>query len=176
MQRVSLHLRGPVCRPLWNRLRRRLVQTSSAGVITTALAGGTLYIASAVEPNLSGIWTWGGETELRLFHTGNRVTAIFETLSPEGKEMGFAEGDVSFVASFSSRSKLKGYVYLRWEDKEMRDACGDAAWANHTYEATINGNYDTLVEEYTRKLYSKLTCAPQSSELQSGSLRRKRTP
>jgi hypothetical protein len=104
---MSLHLRGPIRRPLWKRLRRRLVQTSSAGMITTALAGGTLYVASAVEPNLSGIWTYGGGNDVRLFHTGSRVTAIIEALSPEAKEMGFTEGEVSFVASFRRHQSWK---------------------------------------------------------------------
>lgn len=161
MQRVSLHLRGPVRRPLWNRLRRRLVQSSSAGVITTTLAGGALYVASAVEPNLSGVWVRDGRTELRLFHVGSRVTASYEN------------GVTSFDATFSSSSKLKGYINLQWLEEDMRHACGHGLMKDHTFEATINGNYDVIREHWTQTWADQATCLPTSARLQSSTLRRK---
>ena len=167
MQRMSLHFRGPIRRPLWNRLRRRLVQTSSAGVISTTLAGGALYVASAAEPNLSGVWVHEDGTELRLFHTGARVTAIFErALMP-------TEDDVSFVANFSSKSKLKGYIYLIWVDEEMREACGHEAFADHTFEASVDQNYMAMEYKWTQTWANQETCAPTSSQVRTNSLRRK---
>lgn len=161
MQRVSLHLRGPVRRPLWNRLRRRLVQSSSAGVITTALAGGALYVASAVEPNLSGVWVHDNGTELRLFHVGNQVTAVFEE-----------DGVTSFVADFSSASKLEGYINLWWQEEDMREACGHDARADHTFQAIVQ-NYQTMKYTFTQTRADQATCAPVSTQVQSSSLRRK---
>lgn len=164
MQRLSLHLCGPIRRPLWNRLRRRVVRTSSAGAIATVFAGGTLYVASAVEPNLSGVWVREDGTELRLFHVGSRVTAVFE-----------ADGGTSFVARFASGSKLEGYINLWWQDEEMRESCGQGAMVDHTFEAAVQPDYDTMEERWTQTFADEVTCAPTSSRVRSETLKRKRT-
>jgi len=164
MHRMSLHLRGPIRRPLWNRLRRRLVQTSSAGVITTLVAGGALYVASAMEPNLSGVWVRDDGIELRLFQIGSRVTAIYES-----------SDSVDFVANFTSRSRLEGYTNLIWEDAEMRKTCGHEPYRDHTFKATVNRGYNQIEYQWTRTTANKDTCAPTSFEIQYGTLRRKTT-
>ena len=167
MQRMSVRFRGPIPRPRWVRLRRRLVQSSSAGVIATVVAGGALYVAAAAEPNLSGVWVREDGTEMRLFHTGRRVTATFEPTA------GRAGGGVSFVADFSSRSKLEGYIYLVWQEEEMREACGHEARADHTFRATIDQDYRSMRYNWTQTWANQETCVPTSTQVRTNLLRRK---
>jgi hypothetical protein len=137
------------------------VQTSSAGVITTLVAGGALYVASAVEPNLSGVWVRDDGAELRLFHIGRRVTGIYEK-----------DGVISFDANFSTGSNLEGYINLWWEDKK---ACGDDPFRDPTFEATVKPSYDAVKYQWTRPTADKGTCKPTSFEIQYGTLWRKTT-
>jgi len=162
MRRMSLHLRGPIRRPLWKRLRRRLVRTSSAGFITALLAGGALYVASAVEPNLSGIWVRDDGDELRLFHVGNRVTAIFEQ-----------DGVTSFEANFSAGSRLEGYINLWWQGEESKRKCGHFADRDEDFKATVNKNYDVLQYQWTGGTDPRGGCKPTDFETHHSTLRRK---
>jgi hypothetical protein len=119
-------------------------------------------MASALEPNLSGVWTFESGNELRLFHVGNHVTAIFETT-----------GLTSFEADFSTGSRLEGYINLWWQGEESKKKCGDFAGRDETFKATVNKSYDVLQTQWTGGTDPRGGCKPTLFEIQHGTLRRK---
>lgn len=161
MQKMYLHIRGPIRRPIWNRMRRRLVKTSSAGVITMLLAGGTVYVLSAVEPSLSGVWVRQDGLEVRLFHIGNRVTGIFEK-----------SGSTNFVANFTSPSRMEGYMYVVWRDQDMRESCGDDAWKT-SFKANVMRGDDVIEYEWRQENGDPKTCDITSYDFKKERLQRK---
>jgi hypothetical protein len=162
MQRMYLNLRGPIQRPLWNRLRRRLVQGSSAATIAAAVGAGALYATAAAEPSLSGAWVRDDGVELRLFHIGRWVTGTFAN-----------NDSVSFVAHFSSRTRLDGYIYVSWRDEDMRIACGRAPWPDHTFSASVGSSYEFMQFRWTNRRGDRATCATTSTEVTINSMRKK---
>jgi hypothetical protein len=63
-------------------------------------------------PDVSGEWTSGGSV-YRLTTEGTKVTAVFQTASPDGQALGFKSGDLSFVGTQNGRF-IQGEQVVRY--------------------------------------------------------------
>ena len=63
-------------------------------------------------PDLRGEWQSGGSV-YRLTTDGTKVTAVFETVSPDGQALGFKSGDLSFVGTRNGRF-IQGEQLIRY--------------------------------------------------------------
>lgn len=161
----SFRFRGPLPGRRWRRLLRRLSETATAKTAAAAVAGGTIYVAAAVEPNLSGVWMLDDGRAVRLFHVGRHVTAVFDR-----------SGVVTFAAVTGERGAMTGYVNLYWQDEDMRAACGSGAMRDDTFRATVSADEDRITFRWTRRLGDQETCAITSTERVTSTLRRQRFP
>ena len=63
-------------------------------------------------PDVGGEWQSGG-TVYRLETDGAKVTAVFDTVSPEAQALGFKKGDLSFIGTRSSNF-IQGEQVIRY--------------------------------------------------------------
>jgi hypothetical protein len=158
MKELHLEISGPVPPGIWTRFQRRWRRYSTAGTVAAATA---LYVATATEQSLSGLWMEGEGRAVRIHHLGTRVTGRFEP-----------GGGISIEGRFVSPDTFEGYISLHWETAEMRRRCGGGRFPSLSYVATVDWEDGVIRERWETPVADEITCARQPPQTQTSILRR----